>query len=295
MDNTEINDSYDDYSDDFDSGIDSADDVGSINEQQETADTVDLVAKLISGEDISDEETAAAKSRNRGRETMSRSVDSSGRPDYNTDTLADRERGDSEQKQQHVYSSQIQEMADTAQSEWNAAHKEAERLQELFESGQLSAEDHHRLSYEQGQRAAAAKEMAYQTRIHELEHGNAMETNRKMLETELGEDFSADKMTSTMQDMIEFARKNGISDDVLRGVETVEEAGFIYNAMKNESELQKAKLELKAARQMLKKQNAQLKGRRAKQHKDASVGQKNRDTIDQVADLLAELGHGRTR
>ena len=44
---------------------------------------------------------------------------------------------------------------------------------------------------------------------------------------------------------------------------------------------------------MLKKQNAQSAGR-MKQHKDANVGQKNRDTIDQVADLPAMNGHGHT-
>ena len=181
-------------------------------------------------------------------------------------------------------------MQDLHGPEWNAAHKEAQRLQDLFESGQLSAEDHYRLSYEQGQRAAAAKEQAMMGRIQELEHHEQRREQWGKLEAELGKDFREDMINVTLSDMVDFARKKGLDDDLLRGVETVEEAGFIYNAMKNESELQKAKLELKAARQMLKKQNAQLKGRRMKQHKDANVGQRNRDTIDDVVALLESEG-----
>lgn len=298
MDNTEINDGYESYDDDFDSGIDSADDVGSYNNAEAaTADTTDLVARLISGEDISEEETESVKSRNSGRVMTSRSVDGDGRPDWGTDSRSQGDDGGSDKPDVNntIYHQQVQQQGAYAASEWQSAHQEAQRLQDMFESGQLSAEDHHRLSYEQGQRAAAAKEGMYMARIQELEHGQQRQAQMKLLETELGADFAPDKVTTTMHDMVDFARKNGISDDVLQGVETVQEAKFIYDAMKNQSELERAQIELKAARQMLKKQNQALKGRRLKQHKDANVGQKNRDTIDEVAELLAELGHGRTR
>lgn len=286
---------YESYDDDFDTDFESGipeSPSGSDDALGNTESELDQVVRLLSGEDI---DTSGSEAK-RNREFSTTNIGADGKRDFSSqsDSVEQASSSESGSKQQHIYGSQIEQMASTAQSEWHDAHREAQRLQDMFESGQLSAEDHHRLSYQQGQRAAAAKEMAYQTRIHELEHGSAIEHNRKMLETELGEDFGADKLHMTMSDMVEFARKSGISDDVLRGVETVEEAGFIYRAMKNQNELQRAQLELKAARQMLKKQNAQLKGRRVKQSKDANVGQRNRDTIEQVADLLAQSGHGHT-
>jgi hypothetical protein len=90
----------------------------------------------------------------------------------------------------------------------------------------------------------------------------------------------------TMKDLVEFGRSQGLGDDLLASVENEKEAAAIYRAMKNEKELETTKLELKAAKAMLKKQHAELKGRRVKQQKDGSIGQKNADTIDQVARLL---------
>ena len=248
--------------------------------------------RLINGEDI---DTGGSEAK-RTREFSTTNIGADGRRDFSSQSDAPAPaQQQAPAEPQTIYGQQVMQVKETAQRVWDDAHREAQRLQDMFESGQLSAEDHYRLSYEQGVKANSAKEAMYQATIQELQYGNQQEQVHKQLEDALGaEVWGKDTRQQTMQDMVDWARSKNLPDDLLMSIDSVDEAKTLYEAFNNERELQNTKLELKAARQMLKKQNAQLKGRRMKQHKDANVGQKNRDTIDQVADLLAMNGHGHT-
>lgn len=278
--------------DNYDEGLDTeVEETTPRNEGQSTADTTDLVAQLLRDADsVSDEDIAAHKERNpRGYGDTSRSVDSlTGRADYSESAAAESAPKQSEQPQT-LRAQEVTAQKAQAASEWEAAHKEAQLLREAFESGQISAEDHYRLSYEQGVRANKAQQAMMMTRISELEYEQQKAFVLSQL-SDLGDDFAPERIEDTFKSIVEHASSKGISPHTLAGVENKDEVSFLYNSMQNEKKLQAAEMELKAARAMLKKQNAQLKGRRLKQGKDAQTGTRNRDTVEQVADLLAKSG-----
>jgi hypothetical protein len=285
-------DSYDDGGD-FDSDFDLGGEVESDGGVPDTAEgEIDAIAALISGDSEKADALVSQREKTGGGSKTSRqsiNLDANGHKVWHSS--APEPEPEAPEEPETIYPSEVQQAGQHAVSEWQAAHDENERLNDLFSSGQLSAQDHYRLTMEQGQRAAQAKEMMYQTRIAELQHGAQRDDVHRRLEAELGSDvWGPETRMQTMKDLVEFGRSQGLGDDLLASVENEKEAAAIYRAMKNEKELETTKLELKAAKAMLKKQHAELKGRRVKQSKDASIGKRNADAVDQVAALLAEHG-----
>lgn len=280
------NENYESYDDDFDTDYESG--VPENDSDHEDSllsgeSEIDQVARLLAGEDI---DTSGAQPK-RNRELGSVAIGSDGKRDFSSQSdtpVAEPKQGSNEN--QTIYSQQVREAQQTAASEWEGAHKENERLNDLFASGQLSAEDHYRLTHEQGVRASQAKELMMTARIRELEHEQQKASVIQSL-ADLGDEFSPERIDDTFRSIVDHAKSKGISEEVLAGVENRQELEFLYNAMQNEKKLQAAEMELKAARAMLRKQSKQLKGRREKQTRDASVGVKNRDTLDQVMEILA--------
>lgn len=277
---------YDDYESDFDSGFDADD--GGVPDTVESE--LDAIADLLGGNSEKADALAAQREKTGARSKVSRqsiNLDSHGHKVFHESSAAPEPKAE---ERETIYSSQVREAQDTATQMWEQAHRENQRLTELYESGQLSHSDYMSQTHALGVQAGQAKAMAMQARIAELEHGQQKEAQHKALEARLGEAWSPENRQQTMKDMVDWATRAGVSIETLAAVETEDEAMAIYKAMKNEKELEATKLELKAARAMLKKQSQQLKGRRRKMSKDASTGMRNADAIDQVSQLLAEHG-----
>jgi len=274
-------DAYESYDDDF-GGNEDFDPSEGRTESDDTMDQTEAVAAILRGEDLDPQTEATMKSR-KNREWSSRPLDGWGNTDWSDGGKRESQAGQqADPVQDTIYASQVREAQSHAQSEWDAAHAENERLNDLFASGQMSAEEHYRLTLAQGQRAGAAKEMMYQSTIAELMHGRQLDEQNKALEKALGDAWKPENRQQTTRDLIDWAEKSGLSRETLANVETEAEAMAIYNAMKNEKELEATKLELKAARQMLKKQHQELGRGRKRAAKSHNMGNRHGGSVQEA-------------
>ena len=285
---------YESYDDDFDGGdidIDTSNDMGVPESAQENAtdrsvSEVEAVMDILQG---GDGKGYKAKPNDSGM--RSRDLDANGNPDYSRGGTSTETAQEAPIGSATIYSQEVKgEMQDLAQ-QWDQVNANNRRADEMLRNGDITPEQHHQITFELGQHAGAMQRRAYELRIMELEHGAQLDAQHKELES-LGEDFSPDRRTDTMKAMVDFARENGIGDDVLRGVETKDEAKFIYDAMKNAQKVKELELRLAGKSQKLREANRALgKGRRTGQRaSQTGAVDKQSAMIDQVAALLRGEG-----
>lgn len=275
------NENYESYDDDFDTDYESGVPEGNTDTENvgdRSMSEVDAVADLLMGGDGSGH---TPKENDSG--FRSRDLDSHGRVDH-----GDTKQEAPQQTSQTIYSQQVAEQMTSAADTWDKAHKQNARLDEMLKNNEISQEDHFAATHQLGQLAASAKEQMYQARIAQLEHGSQREAQFKELES-LGEDFSPEKRDDTLRAIVNYASERGISHDVLSGVETKQEAEFLYNAMKNEQTVKELKLQLAGKSQKLREANRALgKGRHTAQKSSQLGTRSGTDTqIEQVMQILA--------
>ena len=128
---------YDDYESDFDSSFDADD--GGVPDTAEGE--LDAIASLISGDSSKADALAAQREKTGETSKTSRAaidVDSHGRRDYGGSDPAPQQQP--ERKHETIYGHQVEQAKSHAQSEWQAAHAENDRLQRMYEEGQIDAQ-----------------------------------------------------------------------------------------------------------------------------------------------------------
>lgn len=291
--------------DDFD-GATEADGLGSVDSGNRTVDddTMDeqtAVLKILSGEDLTPEEEAAAKSR-KGRDTTSRNLDGYGNTDWDAGRAG--ESSSSASKSPYGFDidsptgSQITQQRDAAQAQWERAHQAKAQIEQALRDGDISEQEAqqalHMAGMYAGQARGAMLENELAARNLKDYHNQAYAHIAQAFDINPNDKEAVNK---AMSGAVTFLRENGVSDE---SIVSVEDPAVAIVAIKAQRAIENdAKQRSQIIQQ--KKQIRSLKKRLGiadnKATKSAQMGQRHgqEHQIDQVAALLSEIGMGGRR
>ena len=295
-DTTEINDSYDDYSDDFDTGIDAADDVGTSSDNtRKTTDQIDAVADILMGGD-----GGGYKAPEKHVGVTTRDIDRHGNPDYgNASELTESQSGagkvtkygyDIESPMGH----EVKRTAEAAQQQWDRAHQVSRDIEQAFRDGNLTQEEAHHAQQQAGMMAGQARYAAMEAELAARDVQAHHAASYKAIAAEIGlkdpNDFEA--LNVELKAVVNFLRESGVAESDLVTVEDPAIVITAHKAMKaieNDAAQRGQIIQQKKLIRSLKKQLGIDEGRARKSNQMGSRhGTGNQ--IDQIAALLKKEG-----
>ena len=286
-------DNFTDDSADFDDGFDLGNEIETDDGVEDTVEgEIDAVADLLMGDSEKADALAAQRERTGAASKSSRqsiNLDANGHKVWHQSSAPEHE-SKAQGSEYGLVGNDITNTMNQSQAQWNEALKQNARLEQMYQNGEITHQEFEHYSRQWGMQAGIARSNAMMAQIQSYEYEKQRERAYGQLQQNLGDDFSPAKRDDTLRAVAKWMSSQGLSNDYLREVDDPAIVATAYNAMKAIENDKAQRLELAAYKQKVRELNKKLGVRQKKQRKDASIGKRNADAIDQVARLLSDNG-----
>lgn len=255
----------------------------------------DTVAQLISGDLTPDEVEVPEEGERRNYKALgnSRFIDASGKTDWtaggaveNSEPEPDKTTLNDEYRK--IYSHQINEAKENAQNIYNEAHKNNQQLTQMFEEGLIDEVKYNELTHAEGVKAGRAMFEMQQAELMTYKMKEQHADAQKELTEILGDEVwgTPEARQDTIGLVQAFVKEVGIDPQILMEIEDVPVARAFVEAAKNHTLVSEQKDEIARLKGQVRRLSKAVKTKKEKQHRDARLGRRNDDTLDEVAKLL---------
>ena len=277
----------DDYAGDYESGVPEGD--KEVDALKSGEDQLDMVARLISGEDV---DTSEVKP-NRNNVMSSRSIGADGKPDYSSQSES---LGEPKQKesplteQETLYSTQHNERREQIQQAEQWIVNERVKAQAAYERGDMTYEEFQQREFQMGSAYGELTMHAKDWEIEKYKLERQRDQAYKQLEDRLGDRWSPENRHETGLEAAKFLQDRGIDSSLVADIEEPAIVATVVEAMDaiKQSETMKDEIAgLKAQVRRLKKARGEGRARGQRASQAGVTGDKQTDMINEVAALLA--------
>jgi len=269
-------------------------DDGFNDEAASSAQTTDVVAKLISGDLTPDEVEVPEKVEGRQWKALgqSRFIDGSGKTDWTAGGQLEESEPAKEpvlpEDYEKIYQDQINDLKENAEKTYDEAHKNNQQLTQMFEEGLIDEVKYQELAHAEGVKAGRAMFEMQQAELMSYKMKEQHQEAHKQMTELLGDDVwgSPEARAETIKKVQDFTKEMGIDPEILAEVEDAPIARAFVEAAQNHVLVAEQKDEIARLKGQVRRLSKVVKTRKEKQRKDASRGVRNEDALDEVARLL---------